>query len=130
VTDAFIEVKASTLEEAFQKAGEATVEITLETASVEEKEEKTLRVTGEDLRYLLFNWVEKVVFLLITEGFAIHRFKIIIKKNKQYELTATVFGEPLNLQKHNFRVEIKAPTFHLMEIIERKEIVMRFLLDL
>jgi SHS2 domain-containing protein len=54
-TDAFIEVKASTLKEAFVKAGESVVETTLDISSVEEKEKRTLKVKGKDvvMRFLM-----------------------------------------------------------------------------
>ena len=129
-TDAVIEITASNLKEAFVVAGQSVVDITLDSEKVEEKEKKQLKVTGKDLRYLLFNWLEEVNYQLITEGFAIHRFTIDISKNLEYKLNATAYGEPLDLQKHHFRVEIKAPTFHEMEITEGKQVVMRFLLDL
>ena len=129
-TDAVIEITASNLKEAFVVAGQSVVDITLDSEKVEEKEQRTFKVTGKDLRYLLFNWLEEVNYQLITEGFAIHRFTIDISKNLEYKLNATAYGEPLDLQKHHFRVEIKAPTFHEMEINEGKQVVMRFLLDL
>ena len=129
-TDAFIEVKAPTLEEAFVKAGESVVETTIDISSVEEKEKKILKVKGKELRHILFNWLEEINFQLITEGFAIKRFELSLQKNDEYEITATAFGEPIDLDKHHFKVEIKAPTFHLMEISEEKEVMMRFLLDL
>lgn len=129
-TDAFIEITASNLKEAFVIAGQSVVDITLDSEKVEEKEQRTLDVTGKDLRYLLFNWLEEVNYKLITEGFAIRRFSVNISKNSEYKLNAIAYGEPLDLQKHRFKVEIKAPTFHEMEIKEEKEVVMRFLLDL
>ena len=129
-TDAFIEITASDLKEAFTLAGNSVVETTLDRDAIEEKEERTISVAGKDLRYLLFNWLEEVIFQLITEGFAIHRFKIDIEKKSEYKIIAAVYGEPIDLQKHHFKVEIKAPTFHLMEISEGKKVVMRFLLDL
>ena len=129
-TDAVIEITASNLKEAFTVAGQSVVDITLDSEKVEEREQRLFKVTGKDLRYLLFNWLEEVNYLLITEGFAIHRFSVAISKNSEYKLNATAYGEPLDLQKHRFRVEIKAPTFHEMEISEGKEVVMRFLLDL
>ena len=129
-TDAVIEITASNLKEAFAVAGQSVVDITLNSEKVEEKEQRLLKVTGKDLRYLLFNWLEEVNYQLITEGFAIHRFTIDISKNLEYKLNATAYGEPLDLQKHHFRVEIKAPTFHEMEITEGKQVIMRFLLDL
>ena len=129
-TDAVIEITASDLKEAFVVAGQSVVDITLDSEKVEEKEQRTFKVTGKDLRYLLFNWLEEVNYQLITEGFAIRRFSLDISKNSEYKLNATAYGEPLDLQKHHFRVEIKAPTFHEMEITEGKQVIMRFLLDL
>ncbi|MBM3894839.1 MAG: archease [Thaumarchaeota archaeon] len=129
-TDAVIEITASSLKEAFVVAGQSVVDITLDSEKVEEREQRMLKVAGKDLQYLLFNWLEEVNYQLITEGFAIHRFSVDISKNSEYKLNATAYGEPLDLQKHRFRVEIKAPTFHEMEISEGKEVVMRFLLDL
>ena len=129
-TDAFVEITASDLKEAFIQAGYSVVETTLERETIEEKEERIISVKGKDLKYLLFNWLEEVIFQLITEGFAIHRFKIELKKDIDYEIISTLYGEPINLQKHHFKVEIKAPTFHLMEIVEGKKVLMRFLLDL
>ncbi|HJM46031.1 MAG TPA: hypothetical protein QGF44_03540 [Candidatus Nitrosopelagicus sp.] len=34
------------------------------------------------------------------------------------------------MKKHQFKVEIKSPTFHEMEIEENDKIVMKYLLDL
>lgn len=129
-TDAIIEVTASDLAEAFLTAANSVVETTLDRDTVEEKKEMVIRVKGKDLRYLLFNWLEAVIYQLITDGFAIKRIKLDLQKNEEYEISATSYGEPIDLKKHNFKVEIKAPTFHEMEILEGKEVKMKFLLDL
>ena len=129
-TDAFIQVTAPNLTDAFTLAGQSVVDITLDRKTIEEKEQRTLNVSGKDLRYLLLNWLEEVNYQLITEGFAIARFSLEISKNSTYELKSIIFGEPINLQKHHFKVEIKAPTFHMMEIKQNGQVTMRFLLDL
>jgi len=129
-TDAFILVTAPSLTDAFTLAGQSVVDTTLDKKTIEEKEQKTLKVSGKDLRYLLFNWLEEVNYQLITEGFAIARFSLDISKNSTYELKSTIFGEPIDLKKHHFKVEIKAPTFHMMEIKQNNQVTMRFLLDL
>jgi len=130
VTDAFILVTAPSLTDAFTLAGQSVVDTTLDKKTIEEKEQRTLTVSGKDLRYLLFNWLEEVNYQLITEGFAIARFSLDISKNSTYELKSTIFGEPIDLKKHHFKVEIKAPTFHMMEIKQNGQVTMRFLLDL
>ncbi len=129
-TDAFILVTAPSLTDAFTLAGQSVVDTTLDKKTIEEKEQRTLKVSGKDLRYLLFNWLEEVNYQLITEGFAIARFSLEISKNSTYKLKSTIFGEPINLKKHHFKVEIKAPTFHMMEIKQNGQVTMRFLLDL
>ena len=129
-TDAFILVTAPSLTDAFTLAGQSVVDTTLDKKTIEEKEQRTLKVSGKDLSYLLFNWLEEVNYQLITEGFAIARFSLDISKNSTYELKSTIFGEPIDLKKHHFKVEIKAPTFHMMEIKQNGQVTMRFLLDL
>ena len=39
-------------------------------------------------------------------------------------------GEEIDFKKHHFKLEVKAPTYHLMEINDDKPVLMRFLLDL
>ncbi len=129
-TDAFIEVTASSLNDSFTLAGQSVVDITLDSETIEEKKQRNISVSGKDLRYLLFNWLEEVNYQLITEGFAIARFSLDISKNSTYELTSTIYGEPIDLKKHHFKMEIKAPTFHMMEIKQNDQVTMRFLLDL
>ena len=69
-TDAFIEVTAKDLKEAFLVTANAVINLTLEQDKVEERDQKEIVAQGKDLRYLLFSWIEEVTFVLITEGFA------------------------------------------------------------
>ncbi len=129
-TDAFIEVKAENLEEAFSVAGKSVVETIIDLKNIQEIEEKNIKVKGRNLLNLLYNWLEEIITITITDGFAIKNFSINIKKNHDYEIISKISGEKLDLKKHNFKVEIKSPTFHLMEINQNDEIIMRYLLDL
>ena len=95
-TDAVIEITASNLKEAFTVAGQSAVDITLDSEKVEEKEQRSLKVIGKDLRYLLFNWLEEVNYQLITEGFAIHRFELDISKNSEMYFVHSFFIKPEN----------------------------------
>ncbi|QLH05892.1 archease [Nitrosopumilus ureiphilus] len=129
-TDAIIEVTAKDIKEAFAVAAEAEINLTLDQDKVEEKDKKEFTANGKDLRYLLFSWLEEIPFLLITEGFAIKRIEFNIEENDGYKINAVAYGEPLDTHKHNFKVEIKAPTFYDMEIKTNSQTYMRFLLDL
>ncbi len=129
-TDAFIEVTAKDLKEAFSVTADAVINITLDQEKVEEKEQKEFSAQGKDLRYLLFSWLEEITFVLITQGFAIRRIEFDMLENDGYTINAKAYGEPLDFKKHNFKVEIKAPTFYEMKIEQNNGVFMRFLLDL
>lgn len=130
MTDAFIEVTGQTLEEAFETAGMAVVDTILDIKSVEKKIERKIEIKAPDLNNLLYSWLEEIIILTITEGYAAASFKIHINKSREYILNATMSGEEIDFEKHHFKLEIKAPTYHLMEIKQEKPVVMRFLLDL
>ena len=117
-TDAIIEVTANNLKEAFQIAGISVIDTNLDSSKVDENDSRKLVIKGKDLKYLLYNWLEEIIILTITDGFAGKRIVIDILKNENYEIHAEVFGEIINLKKHEFKVEIKSPTFHEMEIKE------------
>jgi|TARA_B100001741_G_scaffold305733_1_gene298328 SHS2 domain-containing protein len=129
-TDAIIEVTADNLKDAFKTAGISVIETILDISKVEEKENRKIIVEGKDLRYLLYNWLEEIIILTITEGFAGKRILIEISEDNKWRITADIFGENIDLKKHEFKVEIKSPTFHDMRIEQNEKVVMRYLLDL
>ena len=129
-TDAIIEVTANNLKEAFEIAGISVIETILDSSKVEENSSRNLIVKGKDLKYLLYNWLEEMIILTITDGFAGKRILLEITKNEDYQIEAEVFGELIDLKKHKFKVEIKSPTFHEMEIEQNDKVIMKYLLDL
>jgi SHS2 domain-containing protein len=129
-TDAIFEVTAPNLEEAFVIAAKSVIETILDVDAIEEKEEKTLTVSGKDLSYLLYNWLEELIILTITDGFAAKRIRLNIEKNEEYKILARFWGEQIDIKKHHFKVEIKAPTFHEMEVRQGDTVYMKYLLDL
>ena len=128
-TDAIIEVTAPNLTKAFEIAGRSVVQTIMDDSKIDEKTQKNMVVKGKDLHYLLYNWLEEIIILTITDGFAIKRFKLDVKK-EPFVIIAELFGEDIDIKKHGFKVEIKSPTFHEMEINEGIDVKMKYLLDL
>ena len=129
-TDAIIEVTADNLKEAFEIAGISVIETILDISKVDENNSRKLIVKGKDLKYLLYNWLEEMIILTITDGFAGKRILLKITKNGNYQIDAEIFGEAIDLRKHDFKVEIKSPTFHEMDIKQNDKVIMKYLLDL
>jgi protein archease len=132
MTDAVIEAYGTTLEEAFENAAMALCDTMIDLKTVRPKREIKFSAKGDDLHSLLFNWLDKVMLLLVADGVAMSEFSVKIKQhNNGYLLEGTTRGEPLQLDRHHYKVEIKAVTYHEMEIKQEKGMTTaRFLLDL
>jgi SHS2 domain-containing protein len=137
MTDAIIEAYGSTLEEAFENAAMALCDTMVDLKSVVPKKEFKFSAKGNDLYSLLFDWLDQVMLLLVADRIAMSQFSVEIKHHDDnnngggYLLEGTARGEPLDLDQHHYKVEIKAVTYHEMEIRHEKDIfTVKFLLDL
>jgi SHS2 domain-containing protein len=131
MTDAVIEAYGETLEEAFENAAKALNDTMVDLKKVRPKREFRIAAQGFDLDSLLFDWLDKVMLLLVTDGVAMSEFSVKIRRNDGYFLEGIAKGEKLNLDIHHYKVEIKAVTYHEMQIRQEKgKSTVRFLLDL
>lgn len=133
MTDAVIEAYGNTLEEAFENAAKGLNDTMIDIKTVSPNNEINIAAKGHDLHSLLFDWLDKVMLLLVADGIVMSEFSVKIgqSKNTGYSLIGIAKGEKLNLEKHNYKVEIKAVTYHEMEIKQEGEkTTVRFLLDL
>ena len=95
-TDALIEVRAPNLTKAFEVAGKSVVQTIIDDSKIDESVQKKITVEGKDLDYLLYNWLEEIIILTITDGFAIKRFKLDVKK-EPFVINAELFGENIDI---------------------------------
>ncbi|MFX1518517.1 MAG: archease [Promethearchaeota archaeon] len=131
--DVKIEVFGSTLEEAFEVAGRALVEVMTEISKVEAKEKRHIAVTGEDLYALLYEWLEALIVLFDAEGLVFSRFTVyrIEQRTNEWHLTGEVWGEMFDIDKHPQGTEVKAITYAEMEIQkEELHVRLQFVLDI
>jgi SHS2 domain-containing protein len=132
MTDAIIEAYGSTLEEAFENAAKALCDTMIDLKTVRAEREIKVSAKGNDLYSLLFDWLDKVMLLLVADRIAMSQFSVKIKQyDNGYLLESITRGEPLDLDRHHYKVEIKAVTYHEMEIKQVKDMITaKFLLDL
>jgi SHS2 domain-containing protein len=96
--------------------------------TVKPNKEIKIAAKGHDLQSLLFDWLDKVMLLLVADGIVMSEFSV---KINGYSLEGTAKGEKLDLDRHSYKVEIKAVTYHEMQIRpEKGQATVRFLLDL
>lgn len=108
------------LNELFANAALAMFETIIDTGQLEQKIKRVLEVKGEDMKSLLFDWLNELLFYFGSENLAFSKFDIELDK-KNFKLKAVCYGEVIDPQKHEVRTEVKATTYHKMKIEETKE---------
>lgn len=106
------------LEEAFENAALALTEIVTDSDEVEPKGEISIELEAEDLEALLFDWLGFFLYLQDAEDLVASKFEVetISRKNDEFELKASAWGEEFDPERHSSGTEVKAVTYHLMEI--------------
>jgi SHS2 domain-containing protein len=132
MTDAVIEAYGGTVEEAFEQAARGLNDTMIDLKGVKPDRELKITAEGHDFESLLFDWLDKVMLTLVADGIVMSDFSVKIRKTDAgYALDGIAKGEALDLKKHEYKVEIKAVTYHEMSIKqEAGRTTVRFLLDL
>ena len=80
---------------------------------------------------LLYDFLEELLFLHEIEFMLFSEFKVMIDKiGDGYHLNATIEGEEINWDKHYRGEEVKAITFHKMNIVEGNAVKLSAIVDL
>ena len=132
VTDAIIEAYGSSLDEAFENSAMGLVNTMIDLEQITPDQEYEIVAKGYDVKSLLYDWLEKVMLGLLIDNMALSDFKVKISENNgNYFLKGIAKGEVLDLKKHHYKMEIKAVTYHEMEIKQTEDLITtRFLLNL
>jgi len=131
-TDAYIESVGSTFDVALESAGLALFDTMCDLNSVAEKLHDVIAVDGEDDLELAYNWLESLLLKFELEQRVYRRFQVSVSKEpKGLKLKAHAHGEFFDRKRHGAKVEVKAVTYHRMEISRQEDqVVLRFILDL
>jgi len=116
IADAAFQAEAESLEELFALCAQAAFEVMADTKTIEPKSEEQVELAGESLDELLFDWLAELIYLKDKNSMLFSRFDINIRKTNGYTLKASIWGEPADQKKHRVRVDVKAVTYHLLEV--------------
>ena len=98
----------STLSEAFEQAALALTAVICDPALVQAKESVAVTCEAPDAEYLLADWLNCLVFEMATRHLLFSRFAVTIQGE---QLTATAWGEPVDVKRHQPAVEVKGATY-------------------
>ena len=112
--DIRIKVFGYSLKELFENAAYALFDMITDANKIDSQLAETVEISGTDKEELLVNWLSELNYLFITESKIFNKFEI--NHLKDFELSATIIGEKFNSHKHPLNTEIKAVTFHNLQI--------------
>jgi SHS2 domain-containing protein len=106
------------LAEAFANAAYGLFSIIAELKEVREIESRQLELAEEDTEALLFEWLNRLIYLFDVEMLLLKRFNIIeLDGNK---LKAICYGEKYDPSRHKLKIGVKAATYYLLKVDKRK----------
>jgi SHS2 domain-containing protein len=127
--DVGIEAFGHSLKEAFKYAALGLTSIIVEPASVDPSEQRSVSLKGTDPENLLVRWLSEIIYLYDGEDFLLS--DVDITRIAPGELEATLSGEKVLYGKHKLKMDVKAITYHQLEVDEKPEgVVLRVFLDI
>lgn len=116
------------LSEAFENAGLAIFNIISNTCDVKPSKEISFEITSQDNVAMLYDFLEELLFYHEVEFMLFSEFDVEIYEN--FRLKATIKGESFDFSKHERKSEIKAITFHKMEVSDTNPARVQAIVDL
>ena len=112
--DLGIKVWGKSLKNLFENTAYSMFDILTELDKVKETSLIKVKIGSGELEELLADWLRNLLYQFNGEGYLLREFNIeeISKKG----LKAKVRGEKLNLSRHTLKIEIKAVTYHGLEV--------------
>ena len=122
----------NTLDNAFENAALAMFEVITDTTKIEPKVERKIEVESEDECALLYDWLSEFLVMLDVDFLVFSKFEVKIqKKDDGLVLNGTAWGEEFNPEIHESRAEVKAVTYHWMDVkYENGKYMVQVILDI
>jgi SHS2 domain-containing protein len=105
-----------TPDEMLSNAALALFNSMINTATVQPKETWKVKLSGQDLEQLAYDWLSELIFLFETEFAVFSTFDVELHQNGDWRLEAAIGGEKIDPSRHAFDNEVKAVTLHQFEV--------------
>ena len=115
--DLGIKIRGTDLKDLFESAGKALIHLMLKGATPGKTSSMKITVSGEDLADLMVRWLGEILYLFEGENLVVNY--INIHDITPYRLEATLKTVPFDPQVHEILSEIKAVTYHQIEVANK-----------
>jgi len=114
--DLGISAHGESLQEAFEEAARGLMAVILDPATIRPHRAMPVSVAASDPQQLLVRWLSEILYLYDGQRFPCAEFSI--HELGPTWLVATVRGEDLDTARHHTRLDVKAVTYHQLDIQE------------
>ena len=111
-------VHGGDLKALFENAGEAFFHLITDLRKVKPRIERRINIAGESLERLMVDWINELLYLHDVENFLFKEFEV--ESVWEDGLKAVVKGEPFQEGTHVIKTEVKAATYHRIEVRKEK----------
>ena len=127
--DIGIKAYGKSLSEAFENAAKGMFDIITDKSDIDSVGQYDIELSADDLEQLLVDFLSELLYLNSAKSLVFGFFKVSLDQ-KQKKLNAKVFGEKFDFSKHKIGTEIKAVTYHMLEIKKNKKYSLQVLFDI
>lgn len=106
------------LAEAFANAAYGLFSIIAELKTVKETESRQLELSEEDSEALLFEWLNRLIYLFDVDMLLLKRFEVADFDGRG--LKAICYGEKYDPSRHQLKIGVKSATYHLLKVDKEK----------
>jgi len=127
--DVGIKAYGKSVSETFENAAKGMFDIITDCSEIDNVGQYDIQLDAPDLEQLLVDWLSELLFLNSAKNLVFGFFKVELD-GKNSCLSAHVFGDKYNISKHKIGAEIKAVTYHMLEVRNKSPYHVQVLFDI
>lgn len=112
-----------TAAEAFEQAGMALTAMVTDLSAVSTEQQITIRCQAPELELLFMDWINGIIYEMATRKMLFKHFEVALQGDElqndlknDLQLEAVLWGEKIDIEKHQPNVEPKAATFTELKV--------------
>ncbi len=117
--DVIVKGYGDTLEEAFAATAEGMFAVITDLDQVEPREEQDVTADSIDRDGLLVGFLSKLIYVHEVDNFVLKDCDVTLEGGNR--LTARIRGEQFDETRHEHGMHVKAVSYHMLEISEKKD---------
>lgn len=107
-----------TLSEAFEQASMAITAMVTDIEKINDIESVKVAVSAPEIELLFMDWINSVIYEMSTRKMLFRRYEVQLNN---LTLEGTLWGEPVDVKRHQPAVEPKAATFTELKVTKLPE---------